>query len=87
MELKLLCVLICNFIFQYVMFRAYVYMYVRLCVCMSMRAPTPSCIITAVRYDVQKSILYVCLPPLPLFTLWQPSSLTLYLVFHGQTHF
>lgn len=34
------------------------------CVCMYVYAcPTPRCIITSVRYDVQKSILYVCPPP------------------------
>lgn len=64
------------------MFRTCVYMYA----CVYVYAcPMPPCIITFVRYSVQKSIRMCVPPPLLSINLWQPLSVSplLYLIFHG----
>lgn len=66
MDIKLLFVLFCNFIFQFVIFRAYMYVYAYAC-------PATRCIITSVRYRVQKNKPSVCLP-LPSVNFWKPLS-------------
>lgn len=73
MEVKLLCVIICNFIFQCVMFRAYVYMCACVCAC---PIPPLSDILFRAADCMCNSV-----------HLRQPvSDYLLYLVFHEQTH-
>lgn len=72
MEMKLLCVLICNFIFQYVMFRAYVYVYACVYVCVCVPHTPMHCHICQIQCSEEHT---VCVsPPPPSINLWQPFS-------------
>lgn len=76
-EIKLLCVLICNFIFQYVMFRAYVYMYACVYVCVCVPHTPLHYHICQIHCSKENT---VCAPPLNSVTSLRLPPL--YLVFH-----